>query len=147
MDNDNGDLLERILDDRPPEVSEDEQLSRALRRWYDGRRNVELARTTVGSLAVLALFLWGAHILTGPPDPKAIFAGAILFLGSLQLNIIVKLGYWISDCRISVMKELKLLQQRMLALHLRHEGAQTPAAADAGPARRRGAGGRSKPEP
>ena len=130
MNNDNGDLLQRIIDDRPPEVSEDEQLSRTLRRWYDGRRNVVMARTTFWCLVVLALFLWGARLLTSTTEPMGLIAGAIMILASLQLNIIIKLWYWILDCKISVMKELKLLQQRMLALH---EGEDRTDGAEAGP--------------
>ena len=130
MASDNGELLQRVLDDRPPEVSEDEQLSQTLRRWYDGRRNVVLARTTFWCLIVLVLFLWGARLLTATTEPKGLIAGAIMILASLQLNIIIKLWYWILDCKISVMKELKLLQQRMLALH---EGEDRTDGAEAGP--------------
>jgi hypothetical protein len=114
MNNSNDELLNRIIKDEPPASSKEEQLRKALARWFDGRRNAVSIAMGLQLLVSLILLLVGASLLMSAHDVRLMLAGLAALLFGLSLNLLVKLWYWILDSKLGVLKELKLMQLSLL---------------------------------
>jgi len=114
MDNSNNDLLDRIIGDEPPASSKNDQLRKALARWFEGRRNYAMFYMTFVVLISLVALIPGAFVIgTGVRDVYMLFLATAGIVIGVSLNVLMKLWYWTVDNKISVVKELKLMQLRM----------------------------------
>ncbi len=112
MNQSNDELLHRVVRDTPPESSKRQQIRTALARWFEGRRNYVLLYMTLWNLASALVIAVSLSVLIAGIAREtrlAPVALAFLVLGA-SVNVLVKLWYWIMDNKISVMKELKLMQ-------------------------------------
>ena len=115
MHDSNGELLDRIIRDEPPASSKNEQLRKTLARWFEGRRNFVMFYMTLWALFSLVVFIPGWFVVfSGVRDTRVLFVATAGIIVGISLNVLVKLWYWIVDCKISVVKELKLMQLSML---------------------------------
>jgi len=115
MHDSNDELLDRIIKDEPPASSRNEQLGKALARWFEGRRNFALLYMAVLVLASAVPIMLGFYVVFGPAKDLRLLLVAIAAMGlGLSINVLVKLWYAIVDTKISVAKELKLMQLSLL---------------------------------
>jgi len=122
MQDNNHEMLKRVLEDRPPAAGRNQELRERLARWFEGRRNVVLAWATLYMLASAGLIVAGLRLLTTAWDTRIMLAGVVLLAAGFSLNVVIKLWYWIVDSKLALARDLKELR---LALHR----SEVPAAA------------------
>ena len=110
MNNSNDELLNRIVKDEPPASSKEEQLRKALTRWFDGRRNAVSVLSALQLLASLVLLLVGASLLMTAHETRLMLVGLAAVVFGMSLNLQGKLWCWTLDSKLGVLKELKLMQ-------------------------------------
>ena len=119
-------LLKRILEDKPPLPPEDERLHNTINRIFDGQRNKAIARMTLAALIVVFLLTWGLILINRGSDLHMMLIGVVLLMCGLELNVLMKLWYWVVDNKISVIKELKKTQLMIIQLKETLEGEAAP---------------------
>lgn len=123
------DLLKQILEDKPPLPPEDERLHNAISRVFNGQRNKAIAQMTLAALFALCLIVGGMSLLRHVPDQRDMLFGVVLVMAGLELNVLMKLWYWITDNKISVLKEQKTTQLMIAQLKKTDESEATPSGA------------------
>lgn len=114
MNNNNDDVLNRIVNDKPPLESDNEQLRSSVSRWFDGRRNLWLVYSSIHFFISIVLFWCGFNFMFFAEETLLKMVGMILIGASLSIQIVVRLGYWIMDAKIAAVKELKKIQLQSL---------------------------------
>jgi len=115
------DLLKRVLEDNPPVAPEDELLHNRIQRVFDGQRNKAIARLTLVLLLSVFILAWGCLTLQTGSDVRVMLTGVFLLMCGLELNVLMKLWYWVTDNKISVLKELKTTQLMIAQLNAARE--------------------------
>ncbi|MCP4641151.1 MAG: hypothetical protein GY851_11990 [bacterium] len=110
MSDSKDDLLNRIADDRPPEATRKEEARRKLTRWFDGRRNVVVAKVTIWVLASMLIVGPGIYLILATKDMRLMLMGLGMLVAGFGMNGVVKLWYWMVDTKLALVKELKLVQ-------------------------------------
>lgn len=108
------DILNRIIEDRPPVAPEGERFHKALMRYFEGRRNKVLAHMVAWLVFCLTLMSLGLCMLIKAHETRTMLLGLVVLLVGFESSVLVKLWYWILDNKISVIKALKETQLIML---------------------------------
>lgn len=103
----NSDLLKRILEDDPPVPQEDEHLHNIINRVFNGQRNKAIVKMTLATLFAIVLLVWGMYLLNHVSAQRDMLMGLVLVMCGLELNVLMKLWYWVTDNKITILKEQK----------------------------------------
>ncbi len=106
MNGNDSDLMKRIDEDDGPGGN----LRRDVAQWLDGRRNFVLFYMVPWVAVGAVLVCWGVQLLVMRGETRYMLIGLALALFGLEINVLVKLWYWIVDSKLNLLKELKLMQ-------------------------------------
>jgi hypothetical protein len=110
MNHDDPELLRRIMDDDPARPASVNPLHAALVRKFEGRRKKVLVRASLWILCAMLMFLGGVWMVIIAATTKPMLIGVVLILTGFEMNVLVKLWFWVVDSKLSMLKELKLLR-------------------------------------
>jgi hypothetical protein len=119
-------MLKKILDDNPPLSAENKQFQSSLIRVFNGQRNKATMYLTLVLMFSVLVFGVGYYFLAASSDIRLMLVGILLFMCGLELNVLMKLWYWVVDNKISVLKEIKTTQLMIAQLMETRENEAEP---------------------
>jgi len=121
MSSSNDELVKRIIEDDPFSASGPEYVRKAVVRQFDTAHKKVLFRTLLWVLLAALLIASGLIQLARADDVRVMFLAAVIILAGFELNVLIKLWYWVVNTKIAVMKELKKVQILTLGESLTEE--------------------------
>ncbi|MFC1597258.1 hypothetical protein ACFL5Q_04885 [Planctomycetota bacterium] len=121
----NDELLERVLEGKPPSLSPEQQFRKATARWFEGRKNLYTVGSTLVVLVGLALLVYGGRNLrVGLLADRgglitSSFLTVMLGIGTLLFN---KLWFRVAGNNAATLRQLLLLRSAISQLRSEQSG-------------------------